>query len=123
MPIASDRVRVVAPRSNAPSYLSGEDVKAKAVLSSASSVNTGAGYQNAGTVIGAPTIPGAVNFELLTLGDVVVDSKSSGSSLEQTWTNAEIVAALGSETSFKVRVTHVRDSFTSLPAVVTVTKL
>jgi hypothetical protein len=122
VPIKPDRVRVVAPRANVASYLTGEDVTVKAVLSSASSVNTGAGYQNAGTVIGAPTIPGAVNFELLTLGDVVVGSKS-GASLEQMWTNAELVAALGSETSFKVRVTHVRDSFTSQPAVVTVTKL
>lgn len=32
-------------------------------------MNTGAEYQNAGILIGPPTIPGAVNFELLTLGD------------------------------------------------------
>jgi hypothetical protein len=58
----SEAMRVVAPRAKVASYLSGEDVTVKAVLSSASSVNTGAGYQNAGTVIGPPTIPGAVNF-------------------------------------------------------------
>ncbi len=112
---------MVAPRPNVPSCLTGKDVTVKVVLSIALPVDISACSQSAGIVIGAPTALGAVNFELLTLGDVVVDSKS-GASLEQTWTNAELVAALGSETSFRVRVTHVRDSFTSLPAVVTVTK-
>lgn len=122
VPIKPDHVRVVAPRSNVPSYLTGEDVTVKAAVSTATSINTGAGFQNAGTVIGLPTIPGAINFELLTLADAVVDSKS-GSSQEQTWTNAELIAALGSEVSFKIRATHVVNSLTSASATVTITKL
>lgn len=122
VPIAPDYVQVVAPLKNVSAYRTGQSVTVRAVLSSALSSTTGAGFQSAGTAIGLPTIPGTVLFEMLNLGDVLVDQKS-GTSLEQTWSNAEIIAALGSEVGFKIRVTHIVNSLSSNTAQVTVSKL
>lgn len=122
VPIAPDEVQVTAPYKNTAAYLTGDDVTVRAMVSSALSSNTGAGFQNAGAITPAPTISGLLRFELLTTGDVLQDEKS-GTSLTQTWTNAELVAALGSEVSFKIRVTHIYNSLTSAPAEITIAKL
>ena len=122
VPIRPDQVTLTAPRKNVEAYLTGEGITAAVSLSTSLSINTGAGFQNAGVVIADPSIPGSVVFELLTIGETVVDSKS-GSALEQSWTNGELIAALGSETDFKVRVYHIFNSLTSASAQVMVTKL
>lgn len=124
VPIKPDYLHVRAPRLSVPGYATGENVTVSWALSSGTP-GTGAGGQNAGTAIGAPVIPGTVQIELLTTGDVLKATKAvSADQTEVTFTNAEIIAALGSETNFKVRATHVANGQVSeVSPSLTITKL
>lgn len=124
VPIRPDYVHLRAPRKSVPAYATGEGVTVSWALSSGSP-GTGAGGQNAGLILGDPVIPGTVLVELLTTGDVVVATKSvDADTTELTFSNAEIVAALGSEVNFKLRATHIANGQVSLASPsLTVTKV
>lgn len=122
VPIDPDYLHVRAPYRGAPCYATGDDVTVAVALSTATSLSTGAGYQSAGAAVGEPEIPGTVVFELRTLADAIVDTRSS-SALEQTWTNSQLVSALGSEVGFKVRCYHAAGGYVSGHTEITVTKV
>lgn len=124
VPITPDYAFVVAPQLAVPAYATGEDVTVSWALSTGS-VGTGAGQQNAGTALAAPTIPGTVLIELLNTADVVQASKTvAATDTQVTFTNAEITAALGAQVTHKYRITHIANGFASNPSpALTVTKL
>jgi hypothetical protein len=125
VPIRPDYLHVRAPYRNSQSYAAGDDVTVGWAISTGT-VSTGAGGQSAGAVTGSPEIPGSLTLELLTTGDVVVDTitidPNDGDS--HTFTNAALIAALGSEVSFNVRITHVANGYSSpVSPTITVTKV
>lgn len=109
VPIRPDYVYVRAPFRGSPSFQTGDDITVSWAISTGTP-GTGCGGQSAGVAIQSPVIPGTVQLELLTTGDVLkltvgLDANDFG---EYTITNAELVAAFGAEpTSFKARVTHI----------------
>ncbi len=122
VPIDVENLHVSAPYNGSPAYQTGDDVTVKWNWSSAASSNTGAGFQNAGTAIGLPSIKGAFFVELLTTGDVLVSSETVNVA-QQTFTAAELAAAPISNGNFKVRVTHVYNGYLSTPVSFTVTHI
>jgi len=125
VPIKPDYLWIRAPYTNVAAYQSGDDVTVSWAISSQTSPNTGLGFQGFGDAIGSPTIPGTLILELLTTGDVLKDTRTfdPNSITEQTWTNAELVAALGSEVNFKFRLTHQANGFNSQTTELTVSKV
>lgn len=117
VPIAPDYVHVRAPIRSVPVWQTGDDITLSWALSTGTA-STGAGGQPAGNVIAAPTIPGSVEIELLTTGDVstatiVLDANT----LEYVLTNAALVAAFtGEPGAFKVIVTHIANGYSSDPS-------
>jgi len=115
VPIAPDYVHVRAPYKNVPAFQTGDDITVSWAISTGTK-QTGAGGQSAGVAVGSPTIPGTVQIELLTTGDVVQSTISVDANVvsEYEITNAALVAAFGVEPSaFKVRVTHIANSYSS----------
>ena len=125
VPIKPDFVYLRQPQLGVSVYYTGDDVTVAWCHSSAPAPNaTGAGYQSAGEPIGDPVALGDILVELLNLGDVVMASQTVPSSFDQmTWTNSEIVTALGSQISFKFRVSHLANGYASESAIITVAKL
>lgn len=122
VPINVENLHCTAPFKGASTYRTGDDVTVKWNWSSADSTNTGAGFQNAGTAIGLPSIKGAFVVELLTPGDTVV-STDTVNVATKTYTAAELAAAPISNGNFKVRVTHSYNGYSSTPVSFTVTHL
>jgi hypothetical protein len=122
VPISAEALYVSAPAKGSPSYVASADVTVRWGWSSSSSLNTGAGYQAAGTAIGAPTIKGSFLVQLRTSGGTLV-SEQTTTTPEVTYTAAELAAAPISGTSFRVRVYQVYNGYTSDPAELLVTKV
>lgn len=115
VPIAPDYVHVRAPARNVPAFQTGDNITVSWAISSGL-VNTGCGGQSAGVPVGLAVIPGTVQIELLTTGDVVQSTISVDPSvdIEYIITNAALVAAFTTEPpSFKVRVTHIANGYSS----------
>ncbi len=118
-PIAVDYVHVTRidkgagdVRHSSPSFETGDDLTFAWALSTGTK-QTGAGGQSAGTAIGAAVIPGAVQIEFLTTGDVLKRTISLDATVE-TFKYLDIVADFGSEQDMHVRVTHTANGFSSL---------
>lgn len=122
VPVDPEALHVTAPSMGSASYTTGEDVSLRWGWSTSSSKNTGAGYQAAGTAIGAPVIKGSFIVELRTTGGTLV-STTNTTSPTITFLNASLAAAPISEGSFKVRVFHTNNGFTSSYVELTVTKV
>lgn len=122
VPIDVENMRTSAPYLGTSAYATGDDVTVKWSWNSAASRNTGAGFQNAGTAIGTPTMKGSFIVELLTNANVVVRTDIV-TVPEITYDNADLAAAPISETTFKVRVKHSNNGYLSTPVTLTVTKV
>jgi len=114
VPIAPDYVHVKAPYPTVPAYETGDDITIGWAISTGIK-NTGAGGQSAGVATGIAVIPGTVQIEFLTTGDVVQGTYSVDPSLVDTYTytNAALQADFGSEPTIKVRVTHIANGYSS----------
>lgn len=114
VPMPPDYVQVRAPFLNVPAFQTGDDISISWALQTGTP-STGAGGQPAGNGISAAVIPGTVQIELLTPGDVVqLTTSAPAGDTSYTITNAALVAAFGTEpTSFKVRISHVANGYTS----------
>lgn len=123
VPVTPEALRCTAPYHASPSYATGDNVTVRWGWSSSSSQNTGAGYQAAGAAIGAPTLKGSFIVELRTTGGTLVQTDTVQLPAEITYSNATLVAAPISEGSFKVRVAHTNNGYTSPFAELTVTKV
>lgn len=122
VPIDVENLRTTAPHLHTNSYHTGDSVTVRWSYSTADSPNTGAGFQNAGTPVGDPSLKGSFIVELLTLGDVVVQTDIQNVPLI-VYSNATLAAAPISEGSFKVRVRHSNNGYLSDPVELTITKL
>jgi hypothetical protein len=102
-----DYVTTRAPFNGSPTFQTGGDLTIAWSLNTGST-STGAGGSGAGGALGAPLIPGLVEIELRTTGDVFRDTlETDADSFEYTITNAALVAAFSGEpTAYKVRVRH-----------------
>ena len=113
VPIAPDYVHVRAPYKNSPSYSAGDDITIGWAISTGTK-QTGAGGQNSGSAIGDPVVPGSIQIEFLTIGEVVQGTYSVDGDVEDfTYTAAQRVADFGGNTDLKVRVTHIANSYSS----------
>jgi len=122
VPIDVENIRTSAPWKNNSAYGTGDAVTVEWSWFSAASRNTGAGYQSAGSAIGAPTLKGSFIVELLTTGDVVVQTDTV-TDASITYSNALLSAAPISEGNFKVRITHSYNGYLSTPVTRIITKV
>ncbi len=122
VPVPPEALHVIAPHKGSPSYGTGDDVTLRWGWSTSSSKNTGAGYQAAGAAIGAPVIKGSFLVELRTSGGTLVQTDTTTDPFI-TYLNATLAAAPINETSFRVRVSHTNNGFTSDPIELLVTKV
>lgn len=120
VPVNPEAMRTRAPFVGSPTYRTGDDVTVAWSWSSAFSKATGAGFQNAGTAIGDPTLKGLFLVELLTSASVFVSSQNLLVA-EVTYTAATLAAAPISNTSFKVRVTQIYNGYLSDPITYSIT--
>jgi hypothetical protein len=105
------------------SYVSGDDLLFRWNYRSAAVPKTGAGMQNAGSAQGFSPAPGEFRIELLTLGFFLQHTAIvSGSETEFAFTNAQLIAAFGSEPSFLARVTLVGSGYSSNYTEITMVK-
>lgn len=118
-PIAG--LRVTAP-TQSPSYSTGDDVTVKWDYPTPRTPGTGAGFNNAGVAVGQTSPEGPFLLEILTIADVVKRTESL-TNPTYTYDNADLVSDLGSEVSFKVRVTQLRDGYVSDTVTLTVEKV
>lgn len=94
-------------------YETGDDVTINWSYSIPRTPSAGAGHQGAGSAV-LPVLPeGSFVLEILTTGDVVVRTESIAVANSYVYDNADLIADLGSEVDFKVRVRQLRDGFTS----------
>ena len=114
VPIRPDYMYVEAPALSVPAYRTGDDITVSWALSTGS-IGTGAGFQSSGVELADPEIPGTVRIQFLTTGDVVELTRTrDADQVNFTLTNAELIAAFGSEpTAFKVRITHIANGRSS----------
>lgn len=112
VPVPPESLYVTAPSKGSPSYATGDDVTLRWGWSTGSSGNTGAGYQAAGAAIGDPVIKGAFEVELRTSGGTLVSTQTV-STPTVTFANATLAASPISESSFRVRVYHTNNGYTS----------
>ena len=122
VPVAPEALHTTAPHLGTNSYGTGDDVTVRWGWSTSSSKNTGAGYQPAGTAIGAATIKGSFLVELRTSGGTIVQTDTVDVPTI-TYDNAILAAAPISETSFRVRVFHINNGFSSVHAELLITKV
>lgn len=105
-PMMPGALRVVEPHySNA--YTTGADVRLRWNYRSAIVPKTAAGLQSGGTATPISPSPGAFTVEIRTVGGVLVASHGVPQTtgvVEFLYTNAQLVADLGSEVSFRARV-------------------
>jgi len=112
VPIDPESLYVAAPYVGSPSYATGDDVTLRWGYSTASSGSTGAGYQGAGSPIGAPVLKGSFVVELRTSGGTLVSTQTL-TVPEVTYLNATLAAGPISENDFRVRVYHTNNGYTS----------
>jgi hypothetical protein len=114
VPIAPDYVHVKAPYPTVPAYETTDDITVGWAISTGIK-STGAGGQSSGVAVGLAVIPGTVQIEFLTVGNVVKRTVSVDPSLVESYTylNATLVADFGSEQDIHVRCTHIANGFSS----------
>lgn len=122
VPIDPEGMYVAAPAKGSPSYVTGSDVTVRWAWSSSTSKNTGAGYQPAGTPVGAAPMKGVFIVELLTSAGAVIQT-ASVSVPEIIYDNATLAASPINETTFKVRVHQSYNGYDSNSVTLTVTKV
>lgn len=122
VPITPESVRATAPFRGSPVYRTGDDVTIAWGWSSASTKNTGAGFQNAGSPIGIPVLKGFFIVELLTVGLSVVSTQTL-SVASVTYSAATLAAAPISNGNFNVRITHSYNGYSSGKVVYFVTHI
>lgn len=122
VPVDPEALYVRAPHVGSASYNGAEDVTVAWGWSTSSSTNTGAGYQPAGTAIGAPVIKGTFEVELRTTGGTLVSTQTTTNPFV-TFAAATLSAAPINGNSFKFRVRHVNNGFASEFVELTVTKV
>jgi len=120
VPIDPENPYVSAPHKGSPSYQSGDNVTVRWNWSTASSSNTGAGFQNAGTPVGVAVLKGAFIVELLTPALVVVQTDTVNVA-QITYPSTVLAAAPISNGNFKVRITHTNNGYVSNSVVLSVT--
>lgn len=118
-PIAA--LRVTAP-DLVNAYGAGQDVTMEWDWATPRTPGTSAGFQDAGSATGTTSPEGDFLVELITLGDALVFSDSVASAT-YTFSNAMLIANLGSEVGFKVRISQLRDGYTSDTVTLTVEKI
>jgi hypothetical protein len=114
VPIAPDYVHVRAPFKNSPAYETGDNITVGWAVSTGTK-QTGAGGQSSGVVTGIADVPGSVQIEFLTTGNVVKGTYSVDPSLveEYVYTNSQLLADFGSEQDIHVRCTHIANGYSS----------
>lgn len=122
VPVNPEAMHTRAPYVGSPTYRAADDVTVAWAWSSAFSKATGAGFQNAGTAIGAPSLKGLFIVELLTSANAVVSTQNLLVA-SVTYTAGQLAAAPISTTSFKVRVTHSYNGYLSDPITYSITKV
>ena len=115
---AVSAVRVTAP-DLVNAYSTGEDVTIGWDYATPRTPGTSAGLVAAGAGVGTTAPEGSFQVEILNLADTVVRTGSATSNT-YTYSNANLVADLGSEVSFKVRITQFRDGYQSDTRTITV---
>jgi hypothetical protein len=121
-PMAPEGLRATAPRHMVPAYMTGEDVTVEWNYQSTLAAGTGAGMQGYGNAHGNAAVDGAFEVLVTTTGDVTVQTTTQTTTVF-TLTNAQIVALLGSEVSFKIKVRSTRGGYLSTQTSLTITKL
>lgn len=106
IPSRPGKPRVTAPRKGVYTYLTGEDVTFKWAWRAFDKPRSGAGLQGAGEACFQSVAEGDFEFEVRTTGGTLVRTEIL-SSATYTYTNADLVADLGSEDDFKARVRNV----------------
>jgi hypothetical protein len=122
VPINPEYLHTVIPFMGVPVWRTGDDVTVTWAWSSAFSKNTGAGFQNSGVAIADPTLKGSFFVELLTSGGTVVNTQNVTVD-EVSYLTATLAAAPISNGTFKVRVTHQYNGYSSDPITLTVTHI
>jgi hypothetical protein len=117
-PIAA--LRVTAP-DLVNAYANGQDVTLEWDWPTPRTPGTSAGFQDAGSATGTTSPEGDFLVELLTIGDALVFSDSTASAT-YTFSNAVLIANLGGQFSFQVRITQLRDGYASDTVTLTVEK-
>jgi hypothetical protein len=115
-PIAGLRVTSPEP---ADSYATGTSPVIEWAYPATLGVGTGAGMQGAGTSVGQAPPAGDFRLEITTVGDVLKRTEILQDPT-YTYSNANIIADLGSEIDFKVKVTQLRNGYESDTVTITV---
>jgi hypothetical protein len=122
VPITPEDPYVAAPFKGSSVYRTGDNATIRWHWSSGSSHNTGAGFQAAGTPIGAPVLKGAFIVELLTPANLVVSSQTL-TVAEVTYPAATLAAAPISNGNFKVRISQAYNGYISNTVTLSVTHI
>lgn len=114
VPIRPDYVHVTAPIRSVPAYETGDDITVAWAISTGTK-QTGVGGQSSDVAVGVPVVPGTVQIEFLTTGDIVQGTYSvdATTTLDYTYSNADLIADFGSEQNLHVRVTHISNGYSS----------
>lgn len=114
--------RVTSPTPGSASYRTGDDVEFAWGYRSSIVPNQGAGQVPVGTPYGVSPVRGDFELKFFTLADVLKDTiRSSVPAL--TYTNVDLVAAFGTEQSFKVELRNINGGLRSPPVLMTVVLL
>lgn len=121
IPMAPEALRVTAPRHLVSDYRTGEGVTVEWNYQSSLSSGTGAGMQGYGNATGDAAVDGEFEIQVTTTADVV---KQTSTQVGTTFSlsNAEIIALLGSEVSFKIKIRNSRGGYQSSQISLTITK-
>lgn len=122
-PMELTGVYVSAPSLGVPAYTTGNAVTFKWGYRSANELTSGAGQQGAGVAVGVQTPRGTFTVKIKTIGDVVVQTIGGLTSPTYALSNANLIAWLGSEVSFKASVSQSDAGYTTPEVNVTVTKV
>lgn len=120
VPINPEALHVRAPFMGSPSYRTGDDVTVAWAWSSAFSKSTGAGFQNSGAATGTPNLKGSFKVELLTNALTVVSTQTL-TVATVTFLAATLAAGPITNSTFKVRITHQYNGYSSDPVTLTIT--
>jgi hypothetical protein len=122
VPIDPENLHTQAPFLGSPVWRTGDDVTVAWSWSSSVGKSTGAGFQAAGAAIGTAIPKGFFIVELLTAGGVVVSTQHLIVAVV-VYATATLAAAPISNGTFKVRVTHSYNGYSSNPITYTVTHI
>lgn len=121
-PVPISGLRVTAPQHLVRAYATGEDVTVVWDYAATLGPGTGAGMQGAGTAVGQAPPDGQFKMEILNTSDVVQRTEVLDDPT-YTYTNVNLQADLGGEVDFKVRITQLRNGYSSDSVTITVEKV